>query len=346
MLQNKIKSHTSGKIHLILINRLISLVHLIIGLTFVVHKSQMDKQVKTGVLFSFLFFYCFIVTSANHSKPTIFNDTIRPYVYKGFNSLYNFEFKSTDSTIRFLKKNFSTSSWTYILEANYYWWKIISGEKNESYTNLFYTSLDKAKNHVKYLNTDEKYFLLILIYSFKSRVDLMEGKYLHTIIELKKHINIIKKTFGKENQYYAYYLSSGLYYYLTAVAYKNYGFLRSFMYFLPKGDKVKGIKYLNKKSGDFILETESRYFLMKIFDEVEDRSDLSIKYAEILCKKYPKNFIFQEHYLKSLAKTRNTPITTSEFNALRENVLNNKQLSKAQLIYFKSLSKKLLEVNS
>jgi hypothetical protein len=314
-------------------------------LTFAIHLFQMKKILT--ITFLFVLIHIGTIAIATNSKlPTISNDSIRPFIYTGFEKLYNFEFKSTDSCIQQLKKDYGYSSWTYILEANYFWWKIISGEKNDTYINSFYGSLDNAKKYVNRLNCDEKKFLSILIYSFQARVDLMDEKYLNTIVELKKHIHIIKTTFEKEDSYHAYYLTSGLYYYLTSVAYSNYSLLRSIMFFMPKGDKLKGIRFLNKKSGDIVLETESQYFLMKIFDEVEHRDDLSIKYASVLCKKYPQNFIFQEQYYKLLARTRKAPLTSNELRNTKKTILRNKQLSKAQQNYFINITKKLLACDS
>ena len=303
-------------------------------------------MILTSLFFVFTHLGFYASSQEKSSAPTISNDSVRFYVYDGFTSLYNFEFKSTDSIIKYLKKYYPKSSWVYILEANYYWWKIISGEKTDSYTDAFYNSLELANQNLDGLKVDEKKFLLILIYSFESRVNLMEKKYLTTIFELKRHIHVIKSTFGKEESYNAYYLSSGLYHYLTSVAYSNYIFLRPLMQLLPEGNKVKGIQFLNKQTKDPILETESRYFLMKIFDEVEHRDDLSIKYASLLCKKYPQNFIFQEHYFKLMLRSRKTPLSANELKMTKKTILNNKQLSKVQQSYFIQMTKKLLEINS
>jgi len=266
---------------------------------------------------------------------------VRDAVYEGFNYIYNFEFIKADNVLQELKKNYSFSPWTYLYAANFYWWKIISGENTTTNVELFYSSLNTARNKIGNLNTNENQFLKIVIYSLMSRYDVMNGKYIQAVVELKKNLSIIKNTLNKESQFYGFYLTSGLYLYLTDVVYSNYYYLRPFMLFIPSGDKAKGLQFLTKKHNDPILDTESEYFLMKIYDEVECRNEISMQYSSGLVKKYPMNFIFREQQLKSLIKLRNNPLSKDEVSFYKKQILSNKQLSKSQTQYLLNLANKL-----
>jgi len=287
--------------------------------------------------------------SLNQSKEnvpanTIKDERIRDYVYTGFVHLYNFEFHSADSIIDFLKSNYSYSPWTYVLSSNYYWWKIISGEKNESNAKLFLKNLAYSRDRIGKERSHENLFLRILISSFRSRYDLLDDKYISTVNEVKNQIDVIKNTFGKEEQYQAFYLTSGLYYYMVDIAYTNYLFLRPLLYFIPEGDRAKGIRYLSKKTGDIILETESNYYLMKIYNEMESNGQQSLKYAKYLYSIYPNNYVFAEYYFRLLIKTRKTPLTKQESELLIKSMNKNKQLTTNQKEYFSGIIIKLQEL--
>lgn len=301
----------------------------------------------------FILVFVLIVSSYNNlnsynftGKDIISNCNIRAEVYKGFNFLYNFQFNRADSLRLELKRNYNYSPWTYLYEANYYWWKIISGENNDENVECFYKALTTARSKTGNIVTDEYQFLRIVIYSFMSRLDLMQSKYVNTLVELKKNLSVIKNTLGKETSFDGFYLTSGLYLYLTDVAYENYVYLRPFLLFVPSGNREKGLSYLNFKHNDIILSTESKYFLMKIYDEVEKNHYKSLQYATELAKSYPMNYIFKEHYLRMYCKKNNRSLTSEEIAAFKKEQLNNKQLSQKQTQYLLSIVQKLQSKSS
>lgn|GEM_PF-1145047 len=285
-------------------------------------------------------------SNSDINKEIISNQQVKAAVYEGFGYVYNFEFLKADSVLIQLKKNFNFSPWTYLFAANYYWWKIISGENSDGNINLFYSSLNTAKVRIGNSNTYEHQFLRIIIYSLLSRYDVMNGKYVQTLIELKKNLPIIKNTLGKEKEFHGFYLTSGLYLYLTDVVYNNYYYLRPLLLFVPSGDKEKGLEFLSKKHSDIVLDTESAYFLMKIYDEMEKKNKYTLHFAAKLANQYPLNYIFKEQYLRTLVRSRNNQLSQEELNAFKRQMLSNKQLSKAQTLYFNELAQKLKSVSS
>lgn len=275
------------------------------------------------------------------SREIISDYNVRNEVYEGFVYLYNFQFNKADSLLVQLEKYYHYSPWTYLYEANLYWWKIISGENTEENITNFYKALNTAKIKMKNIVTYEYQFLRIVIYSYMSRLDLMQGKYFNTLVELKKNLPVIKNTLGKESSFSGFYLTSGLYLYLTDVAYNNYLYLRPLLLFVPSGNKEKGLLFLKTKHDDIILDTESAYFLMKIYDEVEGDAKVSLHYAEKLSKAFPMNYIFREHYYRMICKKENRKLTKDEISDFREEQLKNKQLSRKQTQYFYCILQRL-----
>ncbi|MEA3496373.1 MAG: hypothetical protein U9R42_10100 [Bacteroidota bacterium] len=287
----------------------------------------------------------FLITSGFQSKPTtsqepISNDSVRKYVYQGFEHLYNFEFVSCYKKISYLKQHYPESPWTYILATNYYWWQYLTGENEDKTISYFYSNIYLAESHLTDNISYENLFCKTLIFAFKSRFDLMEERYIPAMKEFLKYTHVMRKSFGKEKEFKSFYLSSGLYNYLSAVAYRDYLFLRPLLFLAPSGNMNTGLSFLKRKKYDLILDTESTYFLLKIYFEIEKDFIKAEKYGKFLIKKYPKNFIFHHFYNKSYVKNHNSKLNNSQIENLKSIIIDNKELSYNQKKYLFSLIKK------
>ena len=69
-------------------------------------------------------------------------------VYKGFTAIYNFQFQKADSIITVVKRENPNNAGSYLMSANYYWWKIISGDDSKENRSEYLKSLDQAKSIV------------------------------------------------------------------------------------------------------------------------------------------------------------------------------------------------------
>jgi len=268
-------------------------------------------------------------TSYPIATSIISNKNIRPHIYEGFYHIYNFNFKQAKKVLNYTGNHFPNTSWTYVLGANYYWWKYQTGENTTYVKEQFYYNLKKASECLKGTETHESKFLVALITAFKARINVREGKYIASMTDFMKHVSIISSTMGQEKDFKAFYLTSGLYHYLTAAAYRDYVVLRPFLMLIPQGEMNRGIYYLAIKKDDLVLDTESKYFLMKIFADVEHNAEKAEKFGKYLSKQYPSNWVFRDYYYKSLKKN-NHPLPTSEIEQYKVYVQKNNELSELQ----------------
>ncbi len=79
----------------------------------------------------FLLLTCINCIAATDKTGTENNLSFNPVFYQAYESIYNFDFDKADSIISFAKQKFSAEAWPYILSTNYYWWLIISGDKDK-----------------------------------------------------------------------------------------------------------------------------------------------------------------------------------------------------------------------
>ncbi|MFH0894262.1 MAG: hypothetical protein V2A54_07490 [Bacteroidota bacterium] len=265
------------------------------------------------------------------------NDSISSYLNKGFTDIYHYRFVEAEAVIKDFKYFHNKSPWPFLLATNLYWWRFISGEENQTILNQFNNNLKACETRLntKDYKDNNNLFCLIMVYMYKARVKLLYKEYISTINVVKKNINIVEKSFGRESVYEPFYMTTGLYNCLITAA-DDYVVMAPFKMFFPDGNKTTGHKYLGKTalSQNICLFTESNYFLMKIWIEIEKRTDMAQKYAETLVKKYPENLLFRFHMYNVAKKNKQAALAASQVESIKKQITSNKQLNDAQRKYW------------
>lgn len=273
------------------------------------------------------------ISQRSYHPATLFNMNYLQEVQTGFLLVNNFAFEDARLQAEKSKQLYPQSSWPHLLQADIYWWKLISGENSNSLRMSFIAELELAKK--KAGTSNDGLFCLIMANTYRTRLELLNNNHLAAIRHLKSYYHNLKKSLGEEENYDAFYITSGLYYYLAWVAWDQYPVLRPFLMFLDKGDRNKGIRFLNQAafSNEAVISSEASYFLMKIYFDVEKDTLLAQKYASVLIKKHPGNFIYLHYYLMCLPQHQQLEEKKSRSEAIHKNA----QLSEAQTRYFYQL---------
>ena len=263
---------------------------------------------------------------------------IRSDFSRGMLYLYNFEFNNALQVSEQLKTTSQASPWGFVLEANVLWWKLITGENNPVTKKQFFEALKLSDNHNNTGNIDEKLYCQIITNSLRSRYELLNKNYFSTLVILNKSKKNIKQMQGKENEYEPFLLTQGLFQYFIAVAKEKTGLLSYLLEY--KTDKQMGLDCLNRltHSENKVLRTESNYFLMKIYLEIEKDPLKAKPYADYLVTWYPGNFIFC--YYNQMVNTRVYGKTFVKYDipACSGKVPDPAQLTENQIFYLNSLS--------
>src|SRR3990172_9021945 len=88
------------------------------------------------LIFITLFCFFFMETSAQSG----FHDS----VFSANETIYNFSFRSADSTVQNFKGCHPKDYLPMLLSANYYWWLIITGEDTAETRDKYYQNLNKS----------------------------------------------------------------------------------------------------------------------------------------------------------------------------------------------------------
>ena len=111
-----------------------------------------------------------------------------------------------------------------------------------------------------------------------------------------------------------------------------------YLYLYPKGDKSKGIEYLQiaAKNSNKYLSTEGHYFLMKLYLE-EMKYGAALTNVNELLQRYPQNAIFMYYKFKIHLKAGNQKEATIVSNQLMSELKNNAQITNIQIKHFEHL---------
>ncbi len=277
-------------------------------------------------------------------KPSFCQDQLKENVSKVFKQVYDNKFVSADSSIaRFQRENPNHPVWS-LLRANLIWWQILSGgieddELKKQFVFYLNDSKSKAKNFLK--EEDEAAFSLIIVNAFRTRFDMLNNNYLTAAGYLNACIDDISDSFGREEEYEPYYLTSGLYYYFMQKAHEEYPLIRPYLFFFPDGDIEKGMRFLLRctESEDIFLREEATYFLMRISFDLDKDPRGSLKYVNTLLTRHPNNLIFRLFEIKALRQLEDSIGANKSEGLYKRSLEVNNELSTKQKTYYLSLLK-------
>ena len=255
-----------------------------------------------------------------------------------FEKIYQFKMLSADSIVKDKSPQMADSALWNLLSANVAWMEILAGNLEDEYWNgQFSKRIKTAKKDLKETgyHQNDKLFYYIIVHAFKTRHELLNDNYLNAATDLNTCIDQISESFGREEAYEPFYLTSGLYHYFMAKAYDDYILMRPYLMFYPDGDAQKGLNYLESlvNSENVFLKNESNYFLMRIYYDLEEEYSKALTYAKNLVNENPENLIYQLYYIKVLRHVDSYRVSNIEKEYIRL-TQESSQLSKDQRQHF------------
>jgi hypothetical protein len=300
----------------------------------------MNRKILVAMFYRSLIIGLFILFRMSTLNASVLNSISQEAML----ALYDFRFHHADSLIQNIEETYPDHYLPHLTRANYYWWKIISEDPGSNQQQLYISSLYNAENFVMEWVRSKQYeyadvFHFINLYALKARLDLINGEYTSALRHMKNCVDYIGLSLGREELHENFYLTSGLYNYMTEYGSRRYPFLRLYALMYPKGNMKLGINQLEiaARSLDPVLQTEARYFLMKIFLELEQDYQKAIEHAGWLTGKYPGNPIYLYYYYELLSLSNQE----AEADAIRklyfERIQSNTNLSSGQRNYLEGL---------
>ena len=260
-----------------------------------------------------------------------------------YRNLYDYNFHSADSILRNINGQKISPEIKGLLQISYSWWLIISGENDPELVNGLNHKIDseisRIENETPEIIPDQNKILqLIFLYSYKSRLHNFRNNRLASFSAFKQSYNYFEKLSPCTTGYCEMHnFITGMYYALGGHLQEQ--FAPVFLLGMNKNfaDKEKGYALLIQctTSANKQIRTESIYFLMKLYLEVQEDPKSAYRYSEMLVDQFPANLVFRYNQVLTLHALGNYTAADSAYNALVELSENAIQLSARQKQHFR-----------
>lgn len=255
----------------------------------------------------FLLIFLFIFLPVNSNS---YNGVKSPDEYilinAFFRNLYNFSFDAADSIVLVMQDSDIDNATLANIKANLAWWKLLCGDQPETNYKVCNTNLDESIRSTlgnKHPDINSLYNI-IYSYSLKARLENYRGNTLKAFIYFYKSIAFIEKCIDAPVKDDKLNLVLGMYYYFIDYIEGKYFMLNALFLAFPKGDKNKGLKYLEvcSTSCDDMIRTEANYFLLKIYAYTENDFSKALTHSLVLVHEHPYNLVYGLEQYKLLLK--------------------------------------------
>lgn len=228
---------------------------------------------------------------------------------RGMEALHRFDFPLADSLSAMMLVAHPHQYLSHFSRANYLWWLLITHpagsipvEPFDEHLGLAREFLDDAVSVRSGEIPAHQLFHAAIVYALSARHDAMEGHSLRAASAGRRAARYISEARGREDEHPGLFLTMGLYNYMVEAASERYPLFSLYRLFYPRGDKKLGISQLERaaRSGDQVWATEARYFLMRIWLDMEGEPGRALAYAGQLSAVYPENLIYGYYHLKAM----------------------------------------------
>lgn len=263
----------------------------------------MNKALKSITVF-------LVILSSNYlngqPKDSLDYDLLKnPFIQieasEAINSMYNFEFKKSNSHFNYLKKKYPWHPLPYLLTGLNYWWRIVPNYQDKQWDKQFIAYMDTTKMLAKKLrkhhNEIEGAFFLAAAHAFEGRLYSERSQYRKAAISGKNSLKFLGECSGHETYSPELLFGDALFNYYAEWIRDEYPLLKPLMWVFPAGDKEKGIEQLKEVARNaFYSRTEAQYYLMRLLSQEENDLAGGLQVAGYLNKSYPKNAYFDRFY--------------------------------------------------
>ncbi len=248
------------------------------------------------VLFTF-FFGLFSPVSAQWVVDSVFET----HAQKGIDYTYNLDLEQADREFSGLIKLRPEHPAGPFFLAMVDWWRILLDLDDDSHDGEFFDKLDKVIEMANArLEKDENDITALFFkggaIGFRGRLHANRSHWIRAANDGRRALGIVQKAHELQPSNYDILLGTGIYNYYAEVAPDRYPLLKPLMWFLPKGEKAKGIEQLRLASQHAkYAKVEASYFLMQLYFFFEKDYLAALQIAQQLHTIYPNNSLFQRY---------------------------------------------------
>ncbi len=290
-----------------------------------------------GKISKYLFLLCIFVFSQSLFAQWISDSKVDSLTLRGVEFIYNLKFDSARSQFNEVVRLYPKHPSGHFFLAMVEWWRILINPDDTSYDEYYYSLLDKVIylcDEILKKNPNDVTALFFKGGSigFRGRLRVHREQWLYAANDGRLAIPIVHQAYQLEPNNVDVLLGMGIYNYYRDVIPEEYPFVKPFVIFFPKGDKMLGIQQLkyaaeNAKFANY----EATYFLIQILSNYEKKFSQALSLAQKLYKKFPTNPVFHRYVGRLYASVGKWEETRKMFSEILENC--NKKLYGYNVLY-------------
>lgn len=213
--------------------------------------------------------------------------------------IYNCEFQKADSMFQEIIHDYPSEPEGYFFSAMVTYWKILLDRENTQFDEQYFSQIEKAievcnrKFDVNENDINATFYKGGSL-GYRGRLEVHRKSWLSAINNGRKGLSLMMEAYERDTSNTDTYLGMGLYQYYAEAIPEEFPVVKPLMWFLPSGDKEKGIEFLMKAStlGRF-TKYEATYFLLQIRYHFENDFEKALPIAEELHQQFPNNPMFK-----------------------------------------------------
>ncbi len=258
-----------------------------------------------GAVLSFII----LILSAGLSRaqvPELINDPqFRITAQAAVDSIYNFNFEGSEQLLRPWKEKYPDHPLWLLIEGMALWWEVLSDLNDTSHDEQFFYLMKRADYESSKLlrkNSSHADGLIIKAVSngYVARHYANREEWLSSLNQARRALSAHEHLSRLQPGLADLKLAEGLKLYYSAYLPEAYPIVKTVSWFLPDGDKAKGMALLAEASNEAIFaRAEAAYFLGNINYNYEKNYEVAARYFEELYRTYPRN----NYYVRLLVKS-------------------------------------------
>jgi tetratricopeptide (TPR) repeat protein len=229
-----------------------------------------------------------------------FPQTRDELILKGIDYGYHLKFDSSNAIFESLIKQNPKDPTGYFFLAMQEWWRINLNREDESKDESYFRKVDECikvceERIDENENDDWAIFLKGGVIGYRGFLYSLRSSWFKAANDGREGLSLIQRSYELNQSNQDAVFGVGLYNYAADYVFESYPFLKTLMFFFPKGDKQLGLQQLRDcaQNGKF-SKTEAKFVLAYIHLNYEKNYAEAEKYADTLHKMYPENPVFEK----------------------------------------------------
>ena len=237
--------------------------------------------------------------SSSAAYTSVLDDPfIRSQGKEGLDLLYDMAFAEAEQRFIQIDRRYPNHPIGPFLLALNTWWKILLDFSDTSHDEAFYEAMEEVIDRSDRLLKQDKQNFDAMFFKgaalgFRGRLRSNRREWFKAATDGKRAMDYVLNVAKKDPENQDYGFGKGIYDYYAAVIPSRYPFIKPVTTFLPKGDRQRGLRQLERSATEgYFIQTEAAYFLLQIYYLFEKDYAKSVEYVSWLRARHPANSFF------------------------------------------------------